>query len=51
MQERTFPHTFNSYDKENEKILISPNGPDPVFFGVKVIFKCNIFLFLLQLYL
>ena len=35
MQERTFPHTFNSYDKENEKILISPNGPDPVFFGVR----------------
>ena len=35
MQERTFPHTFNSYDNEKEKILISPNGPDPVFFGVR----------------
>ena len=35
MQEKTFPHTFNSYDNEKEKILISPNGPDPVFFGVR----------------
>ena len=35
MQEKTFPHTFNSYDNEEEKILISPHGPDPVFFGVR----------------
>ena len=35
MQERTFPNTYNSYDNEKEKILISPNGPDPVFFGVR----------------
>ena len=35
MQERTFPYTFNSYDNKKEKILISPNGPDPVFFGVR----------------
>ncbi|SVE57467.1 uncharacterized protein METZ01_LOCUS510321, partial [marine metagenome] len=35
MQEKTFPYTFNSYDNKKEKILISPNGPDPVFFGVR----------------
>ena len=35
MQDKTFPHTFNSYDNQKEKILISPNGPDPVFFGVR----------------
>ena len=35
MQQKTFPYTFNSYDHEKEKILISPNGPDPVFFGVR----------------
>ena len=35
MQEKTFPYTFNSYDNEKEKVLITPNGPDPVFFGVR----------------
>ena len=35
MQEKTFPYTFNSYDNEKERILITPNGPDPVFFGVR----------------
>ena len=35
MQEKTFPNTFNSYDKQKEKILISPHGPDPVFYGIR----------------
>jgi len=35
MQEKTFPYTFNNYDKEKEKILISPHGPDPVFYGIR----------------
>ena len=35
MQERTSPHTFNSYDKIKDRVLIAPHGPDPVFFGVR----------------
>ena len=35
MQEKTYPNTFNSYDKRRGKILITPNGPDPVFFGIR----------------
>jgi len=35
MQEKTFPHTFNSFDNKKNKILIAPHGPDPVFYGVR----------------
>ena len=35
MQEKTYPLTFNSYDKEKNKILITPHGPDPVFYGLR----------------
>jgi tRNA(Ile2)-agmatinylcytidine synthase len=35
MQEKTFPQTFNNYDNDKEKILISPHGPDPVFYGIR----------------
>jgi len=35
MQEKTFPYTFNSFDKKKNRILISPHGPDPVFFGLR----------------
>jgi len=35
MQEMTFPKTFNSYDDSKNRTLISPHGPDPVFFGVR----------------
>jgi len=35
MQEKTYPNTFSSYDKENEKILIAPHGNDPVFYGLR----------------
>ena len=35
MQEKTYPHTFNSYDSKKNKLLLMPHGPDPVFFGVR----------------
>jgi tRNA(Ile2)-agmatinylcytidine synthase len=35
MDRATFPHTFNNYDHQKRKILISPHGPDPVFAGVR----------------
>jgi tRNA(Ile2)-agmatinylcytidine synthase len=35
MDRRTFPHTFNNYDYQKRKVLISPHGPDPVFAGVR----------------
>ncbi len=35
MDRVTFPHTFNSYDYQKRKVLISPHGPDPVFAGVR----------------
>ena len=33
--ESTLPETFNSYDNENNRILITPHGPDPVFYGIR----------------
>ena len=35
MDGKTFPHTFNNYDYQKRKVLISPHGPDPVFTGVR----------------
>ena len=35
MQEKTFPYTFNSFDPKKGRILITPHGPDPVFYGVR----------------
>ncbi len=35
MDRGTFPHTFNNYDYQKRKVLISPHGPDPVFAGVR----------------
>src|SRR2546430_4414783 len=35
MQDLTYPHTFNSFDEEKNRILIAPHGPDPVFFGIR----------------
>ena len=35
MQERTNHTTFNSYDSKNDQVLITPNGPDPVFYGIR----------------
>jgi tRNA(Ile2)-agmatinylcytidine synthase len=35
MQEKTYPNTFNSFDHKKNRILITPHGPDPVFFGIR----------------
>ncbi len=35
MDQRTWPHTFNSYDYQKRKVLVAPHGPDPVFVGVR----------------
>ena len=35
MDKRTTPRTFNSYDFENKRILITPHGPDPVLLGIR----------------
>ncbi len=35
MQSITFPETFNSYDIESDRSLITPHGPDPVFYGIR----------------
>ncbi|AAB99098.1 conserved hypothetical protein [Methanocaldococcus jannaschii DSM 2661] len=35
MDKETFPYTFDNYDYENEKILIAPNTPCPVLFGIR----------------
>ena len=35
MQEETFPYTFNSFDTKRGRVLITPHGPDPVFYGVR----------------
>ena len=35
MQSFTFPETFSSYDSKNDRVLITPHGPDPVFYGIR----------------
>ena len=35
MQSVTFPETFSSYDNKNDRVLITPHGPDPVFYGIR----------------
>ena len=35
MQEKTFPYTFNSFDVKKDRVLITPHGPDPVFYGIR----------------
>lgn len=35
MQQKTYPFTFNNYDEVKKKVLITPHGPDPVFFGIR----------------
>lgn len=35
LDKETFPHTYNSYDYFNERVLICPHGPDPVFCGIR----------------
>ncbi len=31
----TFPYTFNNYDRNHDRVLVAPHGPDPVFLGVR----------------
>jgi tRNA(Ile2)-agmatinylcytidine synthase len=35
MERATFPHTFNSFDHQTDRVLITPHGPDPVFLGIR----------------
>ena len=35
MHNKTFPKTFNSYDIKKKRVLITPHGPDPVFYGIR----------------
>ena len=35
MQSTTFPETFSSYDTESDRVMITPHGPDPVFYGIR----------------
>ncbi|MDH3678067.1 MAG: tRNA(Ile)(2)-agmatinylcytidine synthase [Nitrosopumilus sp.] len=35
MQQKTFPYTFNSFDSKKSRVLITPHGPDPVFYGIR----------------
>ncbi len=35
MVKRTWPGTFNSYDQENDRVMICPHGPDPVLLGIR----------------
>lgn len=31
----TYPKTFNNYDFDHRRVLITPHGPDPVFCGIR----------------
>jgi len=35
MNKATAPYTFNNVDQETRRILITPRGPDPIFFGIR----------------
>jgi tRNA(Ile2)-agmatinylcytidine synthase len=35
MDRLTHPNTFNNYDHENKRVLITPHGPDPVLLGLR----------------
>ncbi|QUC64422.1 DUF1743 domain-containing protein [Nitrosopumilus sp. K4] len=35
MQNKTFPYTYNNFDSKKERVLITPHGPDPVFYGIR----------------
>ncbi|ACX72976.1 domain of unknown function DUF1743 [Methanocaldococcus vulcanius M7] len=39
MDKSTFPYTYDNYDYENEKVLITPNTPCPVLYGIRGINK------------
>jgi tRNA(Ile2)-agmatinylcytidine synthase len=35
MNSETYPMTFNNYDEEKKRVIITPRGPDPVLFGIR----------------
>jgi tRNA(Ile2)-agmatinylcytidine synthase len=35
MSETRFPQTFSSYDRDYDRIMIAPHGPDPVLCGIR----------------
>ena len=35
MSQKTYPYTFNCYDEEKQRVLITPRGSDPVLLGVR----------------
>jgi tRNA(Ile2)-agmatinylcytidine synthase len=35
MDRITAPQTFNNYDYENHRVLVTPHGPDPVLLGIR----------------
>lgn len=35
MSLKTQPRTFNSFDEEKERVMITPRGPDPVLLGIR----------------
>lgn len=35
MDKRTFPLTFNNFDYDEERVLITPSSPCPVLFGIR----------------
>ena len=35
MSRKVYPDTFNCYDEEKKRVLITPRGPDPVLLGVR----------------
>ena len=35
MDKATAPLTFNNYDYENDRMLVTPHGPDPVLLGIR----------------
>ena len=35
MDKQTAPYTFNNVDTEKARVIITPRGPDPIFFGIR----------------
>jgi len=35
MDSKTNPLTFNNYDYESKRVLITPHGPDPILYGIR----------------
>jgi len=35
MDRKLEPYTFNNVDKEKQRVIITPRGPDPILFGIR----------------